>query len=72
MFPLDNFMHYKNIHWLVFGLWRLSTNLSNIPRIVACLQTHRETDEVILKNLPLNYVAESTIKSDLYVGRPGY
>ena len=31
MSPFDKRMHYKNIHLLVFGLWRLSTNLSNTP-----------------------------------------
>ena len=33
MSTFDKRMHSKNIHWLVFGLWRLSTNLSNTPRI---------------------------------------
>ena len=28
----DKSINYKNIHWLVFDLWRLSTNLSNNPR----------------------------------------
>ena len=32
MSTFDKRMHSKNIHWLVFGLWRLSTNLSNTPR----------------------------------------
>ena len=33
MSPFDKRMHYKNIHSLIFGLWRLSTNLSNTPRM---------------------------------------
>ena len=37
MSPFDKRMHYKNIHSLIFGLWRLSTNLSNTPRIGICI-----------------------------------
>ena len=33
--PFDKSIIYKNIHKLVFNLWRLSTNLSNTPR--ACM-----------------------------------
>ena len=46
MSTFDKRMHSKNIHWLVFGLWRLSTNLSNTPRIW--------TIEISLTNLGLN------------------